>query len=116
MNSTYVMPDAPASRLLGTETAPITETPMQIAQRLADIFAASAAGRDAQGGTPKAERDALRASGLLSMSIPQPHGGLGANWRQTLDVVRMLGRAALDRPRGTSFRCRLGPRRRADRS
>src|SRR5258708_4933609 len=93
MNSTYVLPDAPASLLPSAETASVTETPLQIAQRLATTFALTAAERDARGGTPKAERDALRASGLLAMSIPEAHGGLGANWRQTLDVVRTVGRA-----------------------
>ncbi|MFM0741951.1 acyl-CoA dehydrogenase family protein [Paraburkholderia xenovorans] len=85
MSSTYVLPDTEASR--------VADTPLQIAQRLAVEFATTAAERDAQGGTPKAERDALRASGLLAMSIPEAHGGLGANWRHTLDVVRTLGRA-----------------------
>jgi alkylation response protein AidB-like acyl-CoA dehydrogenase len=95
MNSSYDMPNAPASLQRATrhEPAADTATPAQIAQRLATLFAASAAERDALGGTPKAERDALRASGLLAMSIPSALGGLGANWRDTLDVVRTLGRA-----------------------
>ncbi|KAF0815323.1 Dibenzothiophene desulfurization enzyme C [Andreprevotia sp. IGB-42] len=69
------------------------ETPAQTAARLAQAFAATAAERDHQGGTPKAERDALRASGLLALSIPREHGGLGASWRETLDVVRILAAA-----------------------
>lgn len=64
-----------------------------IAQDLARQFAATAAGRDLAGGTPKAERDALRASGLLALSIPRELGGLGADWVQTLDVVRVLATA-----------------------
>ncbi|WP_240975281.1 acyl-CoA dehydrogenase family protein [Paraburkholderia aromaticivorans] len=68
-------------------------SPQQIAHRLAAAFAATAAERDAQGGTPKTERDALRASGLLALSIPEAYGGFGANWRLTMDVVRTLGRA-----------------------
>ena len=63
------------------------------ARRLAADFAATAVERDARGGTPKAERDALRASGLLSLSIPLEYGGIGANWRVTLDVVRLFGTA-----------------------
>ncbi|WP_145013046.1 acyl-CoA dehydrogenase family protein [Pseudomonas oryzihabitans] len=55
-------------------------------------FAASAAERDRQGGTPKAERDALRQSGLLALSIPRELGGLGASWDQTLAAVRQLAR------------------------
>ncbi|CAM3394778.1 Alkylation response protein AidB-like acyl-CoA dehydrogenase [Paracidovorax anthurii] len=64
-----------------------------MARRLAEQFALTAAERDELGGTPKAERDALRASGLLAMSIPREHGGGGAGWRDTLDVVRILARA-----------------------
>lgn len=65
----------------------------QTATHLAARFAKTAAERDEQGGTPKAERDALRASGLLALSIPVAYGGLGANWRTTLDIVRILARA-----------------------
>ncbi|WP_083245627.1 acyl-CoA dehydrogenase family protein [Paraburkholderia nodosa] len=69
---------------------PQVESPLSVARRLAERFARTAAERDARGGTPKAERDALRASGLLALSIPAVHGGLGADWRTTLDVVRVL--------------------------
>lgn len=58
------------------------------AQALARRFAETAVERDARGGTPKAERDALRDSGLLSLSIPIDYGGQGANWVETLDTVR----------------------------
>lgn len=64
------------------------ETPLQIAQALAAEFAKTAAERDQLGGTPKTERDALRQSGLLALSIPQQYGGLGASWSDTLAVVR----------------------------
>ncbi len=60
---------------------------------MAQAFAVTAAERDARGGTPKAERDALRASGLLALSIPLRYGGHGASWRETLDAVRTVGRA-----------------------
>lgn len=59
-------------------------------QALAHRFAQTAAARDAQGGTPKAERDALRQSGLLSLSIPREYGGRGASWSETLDTVRVF--------------------------
>lgn len=64
------------------------ETPLQIARALAAEFAKTAAERDQLGRTPKTERDALRQSGLLALSIPQQYGGLGANWSDTLEVVR----------------------------
>ena len=66
---------------------------LQTAERLATGFARTAAERDLQGGTPKAERDQLRDSGLLALSIPSAYGGLGASWRTTLDVVRVLAAA-----------------------
>jgi alkylation response protein AidB-like acyl-CoA dehydrogenase len=59
-------------------------------QALARQFAETAVARDAQGGTPKAERDALRASGLLTLSIPRELGGQGADWAEILDTVRAL--------------------------
>jgi len=68
-------------------------TPRQVMQHLATQFAATAALRDEAGGTPQAERDALRASGLLALRIPTELGGLGADWIETLDVVRILATA-----------------------
>lgn len=35
----------------------------------------------------------MRDSGLLALSIPAAYGGLGASWRTTLDVVRVLAAA-----------------------
>jgi len=67
-----------------------SDSPLDIARRLAAEFAVTAAERDRLGGTPKNERDALRRSGLLAMSIPGAYGGLGASWRETLAVVRQL--------------------------
>lgn len=68
-------------------------SPQQVAQGLASTFAATAAERDVRGGTPKVERDLIRDSGLLALSIPVEFGGLGGNWRDTLEVVRILSRA-----------------------
>ncbi|WP_455926238.1 acyl-CoA dehydrogenase family protein [Pseudomonas putida] len=62
------------------------------ARALAADFAETAVERDLRGGTPKAERDALRRSGLLAMSIPEAFGGQGARWADTLGVVRELAR------------------------
>ena len=62
--------------------------PLQTARQLAAEFALTAVERDERGGTPKAERDALRHSGLLALSIPTRFGGLGANWSETLTIVR----------------------------
>jgi alkylation response protein AidB-like acyl-CoA dehydrogenase len=75
--------------------APVT-TPLRpalaIARELAGQFAQTAVERDERGGTPKAERDALRDSGLLSLAIPQAFGGQGASWHDTFAVVREFAR------------------------
>ncbi|MBS0512760.1 MAG: acyl-CoA dehydrogenase family protein [Proteobacteria bacterium] len=63
-----------------------------IAAGLAERFAETAAARDLAGGTPKVERDLLRESGLLKLSIPIEYGGLGASWTETLGIVRQLAR------------------------
>lgn len=85
--STY--PDTTGLRGMPSDTSAVRA----ISEELAARFGQTAAERDRAGGTPKAERDALRASGLLRLSIPAVYGGLGANWLTTLDVVRTLARA-----------------------
>jgi len=67
--------------------------PLRAVERLAEEFAATAAERDRQGGTAKRERDRLRASGLLALSIPEQYGGYGADWPTVLQAVRILARA-----------------------
>ncbi|MGY2373175.1 acyl-CoA dehydrogenase family protein [Pseudomonas sp. SDO524_S393] len=66
----------------------VLPSPLQTAKLLAAEFAVTAVERDERGGTPKAERDALRQSGLLALSIPTQYGGLGARWSETLGIVR----------------------------
>lgn len=63
------------------------------ARELAREFTRTAAARDAAGGTPKAERDMLRQSGLLNLMIPKQYGGLGAGWLTTVRVQREIGKA-----------------------
>ncbi|MDR6213401.1 acyl-CoA dehydrogenase family protein [Paracidovorax wautersii] len=77
----------------GASPAAPPPSPLAVAQALADRFATTAAERDERGGTPKAERDALRASGLLSLSIPAAQGGQGADWATMLQTVRTLAQA-----------------------
>jgi len=69
------------------------QTPFEIAKQLSQAFALTAAERDLIGGTPKNERDAIRASGLLSLVIPSQYGGLGANWFETMQIVREIAKA-----------------------
>ncbi len=66
---------------------------LTIARELARAFAETAAERDLRGGTPKAERDSLRQSGLLALSIPREYGGQGASWSETLEIIREFARA-----------------------
>ena len=63
------------------------------AERLARALAGTAVERDRRGGTAKEERDLIRASGLLGLSIPRAFGGAGASWSETLAVVRRLARS-----------------------
>ncbi|MCW7540155.1 acyl-CoA dehydrogenase family protein [Aquabacterium sp. A7-Y] len=64
----------------------------QVVHALVQGFASTAALRDLQGGSPKAQRDELRRSGLLALTIPSELGGLGAAWQPTLGVVRQMAR------------------------
>jgi len=59
---------------------------------LCEELDATAAERDAKGGTPKYERDKIRESGLLKLIIPQEYGGLGETWNTTLKIVRELAK------------------------
>ena len=61
-------------------------------ERLALRFGETAVERDRAGGTAKAERDALRESGLLGLSIPKEFGGGGASWTVVFGAVRRLAR------------------------
>ena len=70
-----------------------TNTPLDIAQALDDLveaLAATAVHRDREGGHAARERELIRASGLLRLTIPLALGGLGADWVSLLRVVRRL--------------------------
>lgn len=69
-----------------------THPALLTARQLASDFARTAAERDQAGGTPLAERNALRDSGLLALSIPARFGGQGARWQDTFAVVREFAR------------------------
>jgi alkylation response protein AidB-like acyl-CoA dehydrogenase len=64
----------------------------EIADQLAAVFAQTAVERDKRGGTAKVERDLLRASGLLNVTIPAELGGWGMEWPDTLKLVRLFAR------------------------
>jgi alkylation response protein AidB-like acyl-CoA dehydrogenase len=64
----------------------------EIADQLAAEFAQTAVERDKRGGTAKIERDMLRASGLLNVTIPADLGGWGMEWPDTMKLVRLFAR------------------------
>jgi alkylation response protein AidB-like acyl-CoA dehydrogenase len=76
-----------------SETAEGSPDPIGIAEALSREFAATAVERDRRGGTPKYERDALRASGLLALVVPKALGGAGASWATALHATRILARS-----------------------
>ena len=63
-----------------------------IALELAEQFAKTAVDRDKVGGNAKYERDLIRKSGLLKLLIPTEYGGLGGNWQDLFQVVRIIAR------------------------
>lgn len=67
-----------------------TQHPLEIAQQLANQFAQTAAERDKLGGNPKAERDLIRDSGLLGLSIPKTYGGQGADWQTIFKTIQTI--------------------------
>ncbi|MDQ0246696.1 alkylation response protein AidB-like acyl-CoA dehydrogenase [Bacillus fengqiuensis] len=66
---------------------------LQKASLLAQEFARDAIERDKAGGTPKAQRDEIRKSGLLKLLIPVQYGGDGQPWSTVLRVVREIAKA-----------------------
>jgi alkylation response protein AidB-like acyl-CoA dehydrogenase len=69
-----------------------SELTLTLVERLAQRFGETAVERDRTGGTAKAERDALRESGLLALSIPTSFGGGGASWALVFESVRRFAR------------------------
>jgi alkylation response protein AidB-like acyl-CoA dehydrogenase len=68
------------------------KSPLEIAKCVSNVLAETAVARDERGGTPKAERDLLRQSGLLTLAIPTALGGWGATWPEIFAVVRQLAK------------------------
>ncbi|WP_020654873.1 acyl-CoA dehydrogenase family protein [Massilia niastensis] len=67
--------------------------PLAVANRLAERFAATAVERDRAGGHAAHERELIRDSGLLTLSIPTEFGGQGADWATVNACVRTLAQA-----------------------
>ncbi|MFZ6687589.1 acyl-CoA dehydrogenase family protein [Undibacterium sp. SXout11W] len=61
-----------------------------IARALAQRLAQTAVERDHAGGHAATEREWIRNSGLLTLSVPEEFGGQGASWETINHVVRIL--------------------------
>jgi alkylation response protein AidB-like acyl-CoA dehydrogenase len=67
--------------------------PLDVAAELAGRLAETANARDQAGGHAAQEREWIRDSGLLTLSIPNAYGGQGADWPTVYHVIRILARA-----------------------
>ncbi|GJI91141.1 acyl-CoA dehydrogenase family protein [Duganella hordei] len=67
--------------------------PLDVAAELAGRLAETANARDQAGGHAAQEREWIRDSGLLTLSIPTEYGGQGADWPTVCHVIRILARA-----------------------
>jgi alkylation response protein AidB-like acyl-CoA dehydrogenase len=70
-----------------------SESRPRLVRALLEDFARTAAERDAIGGTAKRERDLIRASGLLRLTIPQELGGAGSDLNEALTLTRQMAGA-----------------------
>ena len=73
-------------------TIRLTDVPA-ITARLAQALAATAIARDRTGGHAATERQLIRDSGLLTLSVPRARGGLQADWATIYRTVRLLAQA-----------------------
>ena len=67
--------------------------PLRTADVLARQLAETAVARDRVGGHAASERELIRASGLLALTIPQEFGGAGADWPTFYATLRRLAQA-----------------------
>ena len=58
--------------------------PIEVARELTRKWQATVVERDKAGGSATEEREDLRASGLLSVTVPRHLGGWGADWPTAL--------------------------------
>lgn len=77
----------PNRRTIAIDDAP------RIAADLAAMLDETAIARDQAGGHAAREREAIRDSGLLLLSIPREYGGRQAGWPLIYETIRTLARA-----------------------
>ena len=88
--------DTAAHDVPGSPVVPPCRRHERIAAATATLvqqLAATAVERDQAGGHAAAEREHIRASGLLTLTIPRELGGLGADWSTFFGVLRQLAQA-----------------------
>jgi alkylation response protein AidB-like acyl-CoA dehydrogenase len=89
--------NTPTERLLAPVLPPLqTATRADIrdtVERVAAELARTVVERDRSGGTAHAQRQLLRDSGLLTLSIPSEYGGKGYAWPDIYPVIRRLTEA-----------------------
>src|SRR5215217_1717991 len=78
---------------VGHESREITDPAVDIAAALARRLADTAVERDKAGGHAAQEREWIRDSGLLTLSIPTEFGGQGADWATVYRTIRTLAGA-----------------------
>ena len=79
-------------RFPGPQGAAPAATAEELAEALAARLAETAVQRDAAGGHAAEQREWIRASGLLALTVPREHGGQGGEWPSFYRVVRTLAR------------------------
>lgn len=72
-----------------------TATPTELARGLVPVLRETAAEADENASFPVAALDALRASGLMGLSVPVEYGGLGGSLADMAAVAQELGRGSL---------------------
>lgn len=76
-----------------TRTRPLV--PTELARELVPVLRDTAAAADESASFPVAALDALRASGLMGLSVPVEYGGLGGSLADMAAVAQELGRGSL---------------------
>lgn len=77
-------------------TLPTLSSPAEIeraTEALAQALAANAVERDRAGGHAAAERELIRASGLLDLTTPRAYGGWGQSWEAFYASLRRIAQA-----------------------